>query len=54
MLEPAIQNALAQKGFADLEAVCELPGVIRAVARTLRRVWDADIDLSVVAGGEAA
>ena len=54
VLEPAVQNALAQKGFTDLEPVRELPGMIRAVARTLRQVWDADVDLRAIAGGAGA
>lgn len=54
VLEPAVQNALAQKGFTELEPVRELPGMIRAVARTLRQVWDADVDLRAIAGGAGA
>ena len=44
-LDSAIQRALAEGMFAELEAVRNLPGVTRAVSRTLRKVWDADIDL---------
>ena len=50
ILEPAIQDALAQKGFEEIERVCELPGITRAVARTLHKVWNADIDLETAAG----
>src|SRR4051794_6751297 len=34
-LDPAIQIALAAGGFRELEAIRELPGTSRAVARTL-------------------
>jgi hypothetical protein len=47
-LEPAIQSALSEGGFAELDHVRELPGMTRAVAATLRRVWEADIDLSAL------
>jgi hypothetical protein len=46
-LEPAIQQALDQGKFTELERVRRLPGMTRAVARTLRKVWDADLDLSI-------
>lgn len=46
ILEPAIQAALKQKGFKEIERVSELPGMTRAVARALHKVWDADIDLA--------
>jgi hypothetical protein len=45
ILDLAIQRALAEGMFAELEAVRNLPGVTRAVSRTLRKVWDADVDL---------
>jgi PD-(D/E)XK nuclease superfamily len=44
-LDPAIQRALDQGGFAELERVRHLPGMARAVARTFRKAWDADVDL---------
>ena len=44
-LEPAIQRALNEGGFTELERVRHLPGMSWAVARTLRKVWDADVDL---------
>ena len=47
-LDPAIQRALDQGGLAELEPVRRLPGMARAVARTLRKVWDADVDLRVL------
>src|SRR5262245_53215872 len=48
-LEPAIQAAIATKGFAELDRVSELPGITRAVARSLQKVWNADIDLTAIA-----
>ncbi|MBN8995390.1 MAG: PD-(D/E)XK nuclease family protein [Rhizobiales bacterium] len=43
-LDPAIRAALAAGGLADLEGIRELPGMTRAVGRTLASLWDADID----------
>src|SRR5260370_10668976 len=55
LLEPAVQNALNEEGLTELKAVRSLPGITRAVARALRRVWDADIDLtSFVQGGDSS
>src|SRR5262249_42048146 len=51
-LHPAIQLALDQGGFAELEPVRHLPGMSRAVARTLRKVWDADFDLRALSGSK--
>lgn len=45
VIEPAIKSGLAAGGFQDLENVRELPGMTRAVARTLRKAWDADLSL---------
>ena len=53
ILEPAIQGALDEKSFTEIERVCALPGMTRAVARTLQKVWDADIDLKAAAKGGA-
>ncbi len=50
IIEPAIQASLDQGGFEELDAVRHLPGMTRAVARSLRRAWGADVDLSEVAG----
>lgn len=44
-LDLAVQRALAEGGFLELETVRYLRGMTRAVSRTLRKVWDADIDL---------
>src|SRR5438477_12182442 len=40
-VEPAIRLALDAPGFAELEAIRELPGMTRSVAWTLSAVWDA-------------
>ena len=53
ILDPAIQQALKEEGFKDIERVCELPGMTRAVARSLRKAWEADIDLTAGAQGGA-
>lgn len=47
-LYPAIRAALAQGGFAELDAVRDLPGTPRAVARSLQAVWKADLDLALL------
>jgi hypothetical protein len=49
-MEPGIQAALDEGGFAELEHVRQLPGMTRAVARALRKAWDADIDLAEIEG----
>jgi PD-(D/E)XK nuclease superfamily protein len=48
-LEPAIREALNQGGFSELERVRHLPGMTRAIARTLHKAWDADLDLRNIA-----
>jgi len=45
-LDPAIQSALEAGGFAELESIRSLPGMTRAVAWTLTRLWDADYVLT--------
>jgi PD-(D/E)XK nuclease superfamily len=54
LLEPAIQCALDEGHFAELDRVRALPGITRAVARSLRRAWDADIDVSEIAKRDGA
>jgi hypothetical protein len=44
-IEPAIQEALKRGGFQDLESVRHLPGMTRAVLRTLRKAWDSGVAL---------
>ena len=44
-LDPAIRLALNAGGFSDLERIRTLPGMTRAIGRTLAKVWDADLSL---------
>src|SRR5438105_4658464 len=48
-LEPAIKTALDAGGFVELEPLRALPGMTRAAARTLKKVWDADVRLDGIA-----
>jgi hypothetical protein len=48
-LYPALRAALDQGGYQELEAVRELPGTARAVARSLDLVWKADLSLESLA-----
>lgn len=48
-LEPAIRTALDAGGFVDLNSMRLLPGMTRAVARTLAQVWEADLSLGELA-----
>ncbi|MDB5584767.1 MAG: hypothetical protein JWR80_9943, partial [Bradyrhizobium sp.] len=41
-LEPAVQKALEAGGFSDLTSLQQLPGMVRALVRTLQRLWLAD------------
>ena len=45
-IEPAVRAALQLAGFADLGPLSELPGMVRAVSRTLDRLWRAGVDPS--------
>lgn len=49
-VDEAVRAAIAEGGFADLEAIRDLPGLARAVAATLRRVWDADLPVQEMRG----
>jgi RecB family exonuclease len=51
-LDLAIRWALEEGGFVELEGVRHLPGMTRAVSRSLRKVWDAGVRLD--AGGTGA
>lgn len=51
ILFPLIRTALAESGFSTLADVADLPGTPRAVMATLRRAWDADLDLDALADG---
>lgn len=48
-LEPAIRVAIEEGGFAELEQIRRLPGMIRALLSTVGKVWEADIDLTELA-----
>lgn len=48
-LEPTIQQALAAGGYAELEPMLALPGTPHALLTTLRKIWDADLDLQALA-----
>lgn len=47
-LEPAVAEALAEGGFAELTPLQGLPGMVRAVVRTFERLWYAGVDLASV------
>lgn len=49
-VQPAIRNALAEGGFSDLERLRDLPGMVRAVQRTLTAAWRADTLLDAASG----
>ena len=49
VLYPAISQALAEEGLIDLAPVAALPGMVRAVTQTLRRIWRADFNLDAAA-----
>lgn len=50
-LDLAVQRALDEGGFVELEGVRHLPGMTRAVSRTLRKLWDADFRIETGAAG---
>jgi len=52
-LEFVVARALDAGGFEDIEAVRHLPGMTRAVARTLRAAWNADTRLTHAPDGNA-
>ncbi len=47
-LDPAIRTALKVGRFREIERVRALPGMTRAVASTLAKVWDADLALEAL------
>lgn len=53
-LQPAIRAALDAGGLSDLDAVQNLPGMVRAVQRTLSAAWRADVELDPSAGPRLA
>lgn len=50
---PAVRNALAEGGFAELDPVRNFPGTPRAVTHALDLVWRADLDLATRAASSA-
>lgn len=42
-LEPAVRAALEEGGYADIAPLQHLPGMARAVVRSLQRLWLADV-----------
>jgi hypothetical protein len=48
-LAPAVEAALASGGFADIEPVRDLPGMVRAVVHTLQQAWASDLNLEALA-----
>ncbi len=52
-LSMAVARALRDGGFAQLEAVRNLPGMVRAALQSLDRAWSADLDLDNLASTSA-
>jgi hypothetical protein len=48
-LEHAVRLALDAGGYREIERVRNLPGMIRAITRTLRKVWHAGLSLAEAA-----
>lgn len=44
-----VRDALAELKFAELEQLREMPGAVKAICKTLIKVWDADLDLQALA-----
>jgi hypothetical protein len=49
----AVARALQDGGFAQLDAVRNLPGMVRAALQSLDRAWSADLDLDDLASTSA-
>jgi len=49
-LQEAVADALGQGGFREIDAIAELPGMVRAASTTLERAWAAALDLQARAG----
>ncbi len=45
-LQDAVKAALVSTKLGELDAIKQLPGMVRAAVNTLDKVWQADIDLS--------
>jgi hypothetical protein len=52
-LSMAVASALRDGGFAELDAVRNLPGMVRAALQSLDRAWNADLDLDKLASTSA-
>jgi hypothetical protein len=52
-LSIAVASALRDGGFAELDAVRNLPGMVRAALQSLDRVWKADLNLDQLASTSA-
>ena len=52
VLDPEIRGALAEGGFRQLEKVRALPGMTRAVGRTLRKAWHSEFNFLERQGDE--
>ncbi len=48
-LQVLVKEALAAGGFQAIQPLADLPGMIRAVASTLTKAWNADLDLQAQA-----
>jgi len=48
-LDEAIRKALEAGGFEDIESMRDLPGMTHAIARSLSKLWRAEIDLPELA-----
>lgn len=53
-LQAAVREVLDRGGFADLQDLTGLPGIVRAVQQTLNSVWRADALLDSTAGPRLA
>ena len=52
-LSMAVARALQDGGFAQLDGVRNLPGMVRAALQSLDRAWSADLDLDDLASTSA-
>jgi hypothetical protein len=46
-LQNAVREALSASSLGDLDAIKDLPGMVRAVTDTLDKIWRAAIDLGI-------
>ncbi len=53
-LERAVRAALDAGGFQEIEDIRHLPGMTRAITRTLRKAWHADLLLAGIAAAGSA